>query len=228
MSTPSTDDTQQGSQSPAEKKEEGAAAPTMEEQLDTANKRYKDTQASYTTGQQTIKQRDAVIEELTKQLETATQVVISEEDQKVLDDLKFNDPEAWRVKLNQLETAAKGESKAKLEELTGSAGDAAKVKFELERRAQVLKEFNESAEVAITDELIANDVPPRITNKLANNKISFEEYLGEISEYLKTGKTVKEEKTLNQPDMGKIGGGDKPGDFKPEKSLSNNYKNDVY
>ena len=224
MSIPSPDDaTQQKPNANAEKQEA-----TLEDQLAIATQRQKDTQASYTKGQQAIKAQEAVIAKLTEQLEGATKVTIPEEDQKRLDQLKYDDPVAWRQELNQLELVAQGESKAKLTELTSTASKAANVAFELERREQVLKEFNESAEIAITNVVLANDVPPRITNKLANNEITFEEMLEEISAYLKTGKVVKNEETLGQPNLGNNVGGDKPGDFKPEESLSQAYKKVLY
>ncbi len=55
---------------------------------------------------------------------------------------------------------------------------------ELQRRYDYLDEFNEGREVPITPELLDDDIPPRITNKLAKGEITFEKYLDEVSEYL--------------------------------------------
>lgn len=201
---------------------------TIEEKLATAEQRRKDTQAAYTKGQQTIKALEA---EKAKLLELVTQQVklsLTPEEQSQLDDLKYEDPEAWRVKVNNLEMKATSDARANLDHLTGEAKKAAESTFELSRRQQVLEEFNASAPQAITDELIANEVPPRITNKLARNEISFEEFLQEVSEYINTGKVVKNNEVLTQPNMGNLGGGVTPTDMKPEKTLSSSYKNDIY
>jgi uncharacterized protein YpiB (UPF0302 family) len=56
---------------------------------------------------------------------------------------------------------------------------------ELQRRYDYLDEFNKEREVPITPELLGNDIPPRITNKLAKDEITFEEFLDGVSEYLK-------------------------------------------
>lgn len=202
--------------------------PTPEEKVAQADKRYRDTQSAYTKGQQTIKALEAEKAELLKQLQSSTKVTLSTEEQESLDSLKYEDPEAWREKMNSLEHKAKNESNANLEELTGKAREAAVHSFELERRQQVLKEFNESAETAITEELIQNEVPPRITNKLAQGEISFEEFLEEVSTYTGKGKAVSNPSTLNQPNMGNLGGGTTPTNMAPEKTLSESYSNDIY
>jgi hypothetical protein len=198
-------------------------ADSIEKQLELAEQRRKETQAAYTRGQQALKAKEAELEALKQQLSSAVSVTLTPEQKQELDDLKYEDPDAWREKLNSFETKAKQEANAKFAELTGEAGKAAGVQFELERRQQVLEEFNASASIAITDEIISNEVPPRITNKLARNEISFEEFLTEVSSYLNKGKTVANPETLGQPNMGKIGGSVSPKDFKPEKTLSDGY-----
>lgn len=222
MSNPVNSATQQESKTPAD------VEPSIEDKLATAEQRRKDTQAGYTKGQQTIKAQEAEIATLKEQIAARTTVSISTEEQASLDALKYEDPDAWRKQMNALEIKTKGESRANLEELTGEARKAAEHTFELDRRQQVLKEHNESAEVAITDEVIANDVPPRITNKLVEGKITFEEYLENISTYLATGKVVKNEETLEQPNMSGMGGGVTPDGTKAEASAASKYANDLY
>ena len=205
-----------------------APEPTVEEKLAIAEQRRKDTQAGYTKGQQTIKALEAEKAELLKQLEQAAKVTIPQEDQERLDDLKYEDPEAWREEVNKLESKVTSESRAKLEELTGEARRAAEHSFELERRQQVLSDFNASTNSPITDEIIANEVPPRITNKLAKGEVTFEEFLEEVTTYLGKGKAVGNEQVLGQPNLSNVGGGVTPSDTKPEKNLSSSYANDLY
>ncbi len=225
MSNPEQPATQSEPIAPADSEKQ---LPTLEEQLAIAEQRRKDTQAGYTKGQQAIKALEAEKAELLKQLQATTQVTISTEEQESLDSLKYENPEAWRERINSLEKEARSKSRANLDELTGKAREAAEQSFELERRQQVLKEFNDSAKVAITEELIASEVPPRITNKLANGTVTFEEFLSEVSDYVNSGKVIGNPETLNQPDMGTLGGGKTPTDMKPEASLSTNYAKDLY
>jgi hypothetical protein len=201
---------------------------TTEEKLEIAEKRRRDTQAGYTKGQQTIKAQEAEIVALKKQLEQAAKVVIPKEEQDRLDDLMYEDPVAWRQELNKVESKVLSESRARLEELTGEARKAAEREFELDRRRQVLEEFNASAPIAITDEIIANDVPPRITKKLAEGTIAFEDYLNEVSEYLGKGKVVKNEEVLNQPNLSTLAGGTKPSNYKADESLSASYAKTIF
>jgi hypothetical protein len=194
----------------------------------TAEHRRRSTQTGYTKGQQKLKAQEAEIAALRDQLAGVTKVQISKEDQQELDKLKYDDPDKWRTRLNELETASMGESRAKLEELTGEARKAAEVQFELERRQTILDEFNASAEIQITDEVIRNDVPPRITSKLEQGKVTWEEFLQEVATYLGKGRTVKQEEILDGPDLGKVVGGKTPGKETLEKSLSESYSKDTY
>ena len=192
----------------------------------TIEHRRRSTQGAFTKNQQKLKSIEAEKDALLNKI--ATPVTFTPEEQEKLDDLKYSDPEAWRDELNKLEKSKKDEAQSKLVELTGEASKEAGAQFELARRQQVLEEFNESATVAITDELIANDVPPRITKKLEEGKITFEDFLDEVSTYLNKGKTVKNEETLDQPNLNKLSGGKTPSDAKAPKALAENYKNDIY
>ena len=71
-----------------------------EQQIDW-EKRFKDTQAAYTKAQQKLKETEAkakVLEELSK-----PRVELPKEVAEELDDLKYKDPDAWRLKLAALE-----------------------------------------------------------------------------------------------------------------------------
>jgi Skp family chaperone for outer membrane proteins len=194
----------------------------------TAEKRRRDTQTSYTKNQQALKALEAEKASLLEQLSNSNKPSFTAEEQEELDNLMYEDPQAWRQKVNQLESQKLNESRAKLEELTGEARRAAEQTYELERRSQVLQEFNDSTSTPISAETIANEVPPRITRKLEEGKISFEDFLQEVHTYINKGKVVENPSTINQPNMGNLGGGVTPKDMKPEKSLSESYKNDIF
>lgn len=194
----------------------------------TAEKRRRDTQAEFTKTRQALKAIEAEKEKLKEQLQSRLTTSLSQEQQEELEELKYSDPEMWREKLNKYESEAKAHQREELEGLTGEARKAAELQFELERRQQVLRDFNEHAQIPITDEVIANDVPPRITKKLEDGKITFEDFLSEVSDYLGKTKVVKNEETLNQPSLGNTSGGVTPSKTAEKADIVKDYKNIVF
>ena len=123
-------------------------------------KRYKDTQSVFTKSQQELKAVKAKLDVLEKL--TSPQIQVTPEVQKELDDLKYSDPDAWRVKMNSLEL----EARQKHQSILSEAEKQATFQAELDRRAQLLNEYNLShPNYPITDEVIQFDVPPRILKK---------------------------------------------------------------
>jgi len=186
-------------------------------------KRFKDTQSAYTKSQQELKALAAKAEVLEKL--TAPQVELDDATREELETLKFENPDAWRSKMNSLEQEAMMKHQSAINE----ASESARLQAEIERRAQVLSEFNTSHGLNITDEVIQYDVPPRITKKLEAGEISFEAYLNEVKDFLHSPKVVGDgNKTLNQPDLNKVGGDDKPSDGAVSKDIAKDYKNIVF
>lgn len=210
MSTPVTTDTlEQSSES--------------QQQVD-YEKRYKDTQAAYTKSQQELKAVKAQVDVLEKL--TTPQIQIDAETQRELDDLKYSDPDAWRTKMNNLEL----EARTKHQSTLSTAAQQAAMQAELERRTQVLDEYNRSHPgYEITDEVIQLDVPTRITKKLESGELSFDNFLTEVKDFLYSPKKVgTPNKTLGQPNLSNIGGGDTPSDTAVTLDIAANYKNIAY
>ena len=171
-------------------------------EFEKAEKRRRDTQAAFTKSQQALKAREAELQVL-----KTTGPAITPEVAKELEDLKFKDPDAWKSRLDKIQDEHKATIAAKTKELT----DQVVNQSELERRASVLAEFNAAnPSLVITDEVIQYDIPPRITKKLAEGKVSFEDFLVEVKEYLSTPKRVKADGVEQQPNLSKEGGGSTP------------------
>ena len=187
-------------------------------------KRYKDTQGAFTKSQQELKAAKAKVEVLEKL--TTPQINITPEIQKELDDLKYSDPDAWRVRMNNLDLEAKQNHQSLLSE----AEKQATVQAELERRAQLLEEYNRShPNYPITDEVINFDVPNRILKKLEKGEITFDSFLEEVHNFIYSPKTIgSANETLNQPNLGNIGGSTSPSKGAVDKSIVDNYKNIAY
>lgn len=187
-------------------------------------KRFKDTQGSFTKSQQELKAVKAKLQVL----ETLTQptIQIDESTQKELDDLKYSDPDAWRQKMNTLENDAR----VKHHSLLSEAEKNASLQAELERRALVLDEYNRlHPETQITQELIDFDVPARISKKLETGEISFDDFIVEVHNFIYTPKKVgSSNQVLNQPNLGQIGGGTTPSDGAVMKDIAANYANIAY
>lgn len=173
-----------------------------------ATKSYRDNQSGFTKSQQTNKELEAERDELRQRLAnvTAGRLELTAEESAELESLKNTNPEAWRTRLNDIESKSKEALQEELDSATETARKKASGEFELERRYEYLAEFNVGREVQITPELLDTDIPPRITKKLAEGTVTFEEYLDEVSEYLETGKVVGSKKPPVTKDLNKVNG----------------------
>lgn len=180
-------------------------------------KRFKDTQAGYTRSRQEIAALKA-------QLAVAGKIpTISAEEKDRLEDLKYTDPDTWRLEIGAMEQK---QTQTYNEELA----KATKELTELEQRELAFNEFKIShPDVEITDDVITYDVPKRITSKLEKGEITFEAYLEEVYEYLKTPKVIGSSSKANeQPNLSDMGGGSQAADYAVGEDIRQSYKNEVY
>ena len=190
-----------------------------------SEKRRRDSQSALNKSQHALKTTKAETEALRKRLQGTAKVTLSTEEAEELEELKFSDPDKWRTRMNELETRAATEFNNELAEVTDQVG----LDSEIERRVTLLDQFNkENPDSQITETVVANDVPPRITTKLAEGKITFEDFLVEVKTYLGKGKAVKQEKTSGQPDLGELGGGDKASEHAVLTDADSSYENEIF
>ena len=186
--------------------------PESTQQVD-YEKRFKDTQAFATKIAQEKADKERELAELKAELSVLKttakpSLTIDAQVQSELEDLKYSDPDAWRTRVNELETAANAEFNSKIVE----AKQLSSQQLELQRRANVLSQFqNEHPDVVFTDELLHLDIPQRIVKELENGKVTYEEFLNNVYNYVKTPKVIgSTTKTLEQPNLSKTGGDDTP------------------
>jgi len=203
-------------------------------QVDTGSvdyeKRYKDTQASFTTSQQRVKELEAERDVL-RDLVPDPLSSLPEEVRDELEDLKYSDPEAWRTRLNEVEVQARTQLNERITETTSKATSEAAVAFELSRRSNVLEEFNRANSAnPLTDEQLANDIPPRLTKKLEAGEITFEDLLQQAHQYVNAGRAFKTDTSdmLEQPNMNSTSGRADSSDHRPDKTASKKYANSYY
>lgn len=192
--------------------ENNTDTPESTQQVD-YEKRFKDTQAFATKIAQEKADKERELAELKAELSVLKttakpSLTIDAQVQKELEDLKYSDPDAWRTRVNELETAANAEFNSKIVE----AKQLSSQQLELQRRANVLTQFqNEHPDVVFTDELLHLDIPQRIVKELENGKVTYEEFLNNVYNYVKTPKVIgSTTKTLEQPNLSKTGGDDTP------------------
>ena len=191
-----------------------------------AEKRRRDTESKLGKTTHALKALEVEKAELQGKLQQYMADNLTSGQRSDLEELKYSDPEQWRSKMNEIELAAI----AKAQEELGQISLTASQRAELERRAQLLTNYNAAnPNYAITDEVLANDVPPRITRRLEKGEVTFEEFLDEASAYLKAGKVVGVPSTVEpQPNLGSAGGGAKPADYAVQADLVTSYETEIY
>jgi len=195
-----------------------------------SERRRRDTQAEYTRTTQETKALRAEKAALMKRVSQNVKVEMTVEQAEELENLKFEDPEAYRIKMNRYEQAAlikqDEELNSELKQVSASTLETE----ELEQREIVLAEFNQAhPDFVLTNDIFDNDIPPRIVKKLETGKVSFEAFLEECYDYTKTGKVIKQEDLPNkQPNMSKIGGGAKPDANAIKEDIMLSYNTETY
>lgn len=190
-------------------------------------KRRRDTQTSL---QQSQQRGDKLEVENTKLVDTweaqvAKTLTTTQRDE--LEELKNTDAEAWREQLNKYEADNKKDVQEKRKKIKEEAHN----ETELQRRERLIKEYNESNPGSqLTDDVIDNDLPPRMTKKLAAGKITFDEFITEATAYLGKGKVIggDGDRANDDPDLSNLGGAEKPAEESVKQAAQGSYKGEIY
>lgn len=190
-------------------------------------RRYRDTQASYTASRQQLKALETTNEELTNHVIANATLHLTDEQREELDDLRTSDPDAWRAKLNDYEVQAKELQRSKVKEFA----DKGKAASEAELRVQAYEQFKNETGIELSDQVIENQLPASYLKKLNAGAWTFEEFLSEAKKFLAPG-DVKI-KGANAPgdkpkDMSKMSGGSAPSAEAQEGASGQDYSKEVY
>lgn len=177
-------------------------------------KRLKDTQAAFTKKAQEAAALRAEVKVL-RENSVGQELKLTDDVKAELEELKLTDPDAWYTKKSALERQQK-------DSLQETINAEVKSLTDLEMRQIVLKEFQQAnPDIILTDDVIALDIPPRITQQLKDGSVSFGEFLVMCKDYLKSNKVVGDgNTTLNQPNLTKVGGNNKLNDVTKPKDTS--------
>ena len=189
-------------------------------------RRHRDTQAAYTKSQQEVKKQKAISDGLVDHMVNTATLHITPEQRQELDGLKKSDPDAWRTKLDEYEVESKNILSNKLKDIEKESSN----KSELEVRTEKLQAFTESSGIALTDDVIANDLPPRFTKRLENGEITFDEFLNQAAEFLGKEKVIAgtENTDESEPNISSVAGGSEPTDTAKEGDFEQTYDNTVF
>ncbi len=194
-----------------------------------AEKRFRDTQSSYTKASQKAKALEAENSVLLSKATSKVELNLTEAQTEELETLKFEDPEAWRRKMNSYEAEAREKYRSELAEEVKNVSNSSLEKDELKRREKVLEEFLKQNEgFKLDDDMIKNDIPPRITKKLDSGEITFEQFLEQCHEYVKTGKVIAQEQVPNNPNLSRVGGNGSPDKHAVKEDIITSYNKETY
>ena len=181
-------------------------------QLVLTEKRSRAHQAKAITTHKENTSLKATNQVLSDTINSSTQLTAEQADE--LEDLKLTDVDAWFKKKQQYEQEGQVASANKLKELTTEASTKALADLTLNERKDAVADFQTRTGIALTDDVMKNDIPPRLQAKM--NTMPFEDYLTEVATYLGKGKKITQtDDSLDQTNLGDLAGG---GDTKANES----------
>lgn len=192
-----------------------------------AERRRRDTQASYTKARQENKKLSTVNEELQNHvLETAT-VHLSDEQKEELDELKLRDPDEWRNKINEYEEQSRKVLKDKLSDFEKKGQRMS----ELEIRKAKVEAFTESTGIKLNDKVIEEELPAAYSKQLEEGKITFDQFLERAQKFLSGQRKIKgadDEPPKPKPNLSQAPGGSKPSEEAQKGDILETYKDEIY
>lgn len=189
-------------------------------------KRQQDTTASFTKSQMKLKALESENEQLATSWEQEAVKNVSSEDRARLEELKQVDPEAWRQELTELEASKRTTLQEKRTEIRKTASQMT----EEEQRAETLARFSEAnPEINITDDVIQNDIPPRLVKRLEAGEVTFEKFLDDVKGFLTKGRTMqKTESAADEPNLSESRGTSRPSAAAVANQDAADYKNTIF
>ena len=192
----------------------------------TLAKRQRDTQSAYTKSQQAIAKLTTQNTKLSAQWEQDAVKSYSATEQAALEELKTQDPDAWHAKLSEMENEKRTQFKATLTTIDTEAEKAAAIAG----RKEMLNAYNTlNPDAVLTDDVIANDVPPRLTKQLEDGKIDFAAFLASAGKYLSSPKAITGGKQVEgNPSLSGARGGSKPAKSAVDAQNASDYTKEIF
>lgn len=175
--------------------------------LEVAEKRRRDAQAALTP----LQQENARLKAELAATNTQPTTVVTPEVQAELDDLKFSDPDAWRVKMNEIDQST-------------TEAHTKQVDAETRRELAILeKEQFFQNNPGLNPDLVRDVIPDAIKSRYEAGEISFSQVL-EIGKKLVDGAPVASVLAPSTPDMGGTSGSSTPTDTAKKKQVKQDWE----
>ena len=201
---------------------------TVSEELKTAaisERRFRDTQSAFHDSRKKVKALESINDKITTHMiENATaHLTIAQHEE--LDELKLQNPDAWREKLNEHEAGAKKILQSKVQEFTKESKEVS----ESELRLIQLEEFRDKSGLNITDEVIENELPPKYLRELKSGKLTFQDFLVQAGEFLTKGGAIKDSDSnpTNPTNLTRLPGTSYPSSKARAGDILQTYKNAI-
>ena len=186
-------------------------------------KKFRDTQSSFTKSSQDNKLLEAEIASLKGKLAETT--ALTAEQTSELEVLKVTDPDAYFDKRTEYEAQAHTQFDSELTEVRTKTAE----QIELGRREVFVEEFNRGRKVPITQELIDNEVPAKFFKQLQANEVTFDEFMSNVAGYIDTPKVAgKKEDVTQVTNLSEVAGGSTPSKEKQYDNLAEDYAKIVF
>ncbi len=191
-----------------------------------SEKRTRDAQAELSKSQNTnrgLEAENGVLKQSAMSI-VPDDFQLSDADLSAVEKLKTSDPEAYRLKVNQLEKDAKEHQAKALDESTSKARTDAQSSHIAKSRVTLLSEFRDAnPDLLISDDVLVNDVPPRLLKGVQDGDYTYEEYLLKVKAYVGTGKSAKKGDEGDPHNIHKMNGSQTPGKKAAEKQGQGDY-----
>ena len=162
---------------------------------------------------------------LVKLVKQGKAVHLTPEQTEELQELKFSDPDEWRKRMNDLERVSNDE----LDTTLSTISTDAKAKGAVGEREILLSAFlDDNPGLFINDEVLQNEIPPRITKALESGEVSFMQFLGNVKDYLQAGKVIENTPGGNDPNLADLGGSDTPSDAAQAVDETTSYEDTIF
>tara|TARA_R110000803_G_scaffold138885_1_gene205606 strand:+ start:9 stop:743 length:735 start_codon:yes stop_codon:yes gene_type:complete len=173
-----------------------------------AERRRRDTESSRSKQENELKVQKALVNSLQDELASSPQYLVPDDVRSELESLKYSDPDAYRLKMNELES----EARKRVGERSDGVALKTSQQIEQDRRRSLLDNYNTAnPDKQISPDTAENDLPPSLLNKLENGDVSFEEFLVEANRVMGTGVVIGSASTArDQPNLGSSGGSSQP------------------
>jgi len=152
---------------------------------------------------------------------------IPAEEAERLDTLKFKDPDAWRAEMDKLEGTVRAKVKEHRGVLEQENSKKSKQKLfseALETLSVKYKDFSKF----INKDVLADDIPPKLTRELSEGTISEEEFLEKAYKFMSATKPVANPTDATQPNLGNTSGGTTPDVVAVNEDLNASYSETIF